>query len=102
MQFDLFRQFTSVHRQFLPSGDNFKMLHRSCTLEDSGERIIIGRRNRIELVIVASSASQRETHEGSADRIDLFVDDVHLHFYGIVFCQHFGTERKESGSNHCV
>ena len=53
--------------------------------EDAGQTVIVGRRDRIEFVIVAAGASQRQPQQRPADDIDLIVNDVghHLFFVGV-------------------
>ena len=46
--------------------------------EDARQRIIIPRRNGIELVVVAAGATDGQTEKGARRHVDLFVHDVHL------------------------
>ena len=62
-------------------------LIRRFTWSDSRiERVVIRRRDRVELVIVASSTGDGQSHQASSDHIDLIVDGVmvvaKLHSYG--------------------
>ena len=45
--------------------------------EDSGQRVIVGRRNRLELVVVAAGATGRQGEDRAGHRVDLLVDVVH-------------------------
>ena len=46
--------------------------------EDAGQRIIIPRRNGVELVVVAAGATDGQTEKGARRHVDLLVHDVHL------------------------
>src|SRR6266849_7312108 len=48
-------------------------------------------------MIVASGAADSQGHERAGYRVKLFVDDVHLHLDRVVFREHFGAEREETG-----
>ncbi len=51
-------------------------LERDGALEDSGQCVVVLGGNRVELVIVAAGASERQPQEGSTNRVDLFVNNV--------------------------
>ncbi len=78
--------------------DNFEVLHRLGALEDARERVIIGLRNGIELVVVTARATDGETHEGARGCIELLVDDVHFHLHRVVFGKHLRAQGQEPGS----
>ena len=46
--------------------------------EDSGQRVVVLRRDRVELVIVAAGARHRQAEEPAAERVDPVVDLVRL------------------------
>ena len=46
--------------------------------EDSVERVVIGRRDGIELVVVAAGALDGEPHEAAGGHVDPVIDDVRL------------------------
>src|SRR4051812_7079038 len=50
----------------------------SCAGEYAIERVIVGRSNRIELVIVTPGARDREAHQSARDDVDAIVDDIVL------------------------
>ena len=50
-------------------------------------------------MVVTSTTPERQTHESLADRTDLFIDDVHLHFGWIIFGEHLRPNGEESGGN---
>ena len=84
---------------FEPASDFLEVFHRAGALEDPGQCVVISSRDRIELVVVASSTPEGESEEGSTDGIDLFVDDVVFHLAFIDFGEHFGSQREEPGGN---
>ncbi len=47
-------------------------------------------------MIVATRTADGQAHERPAQRVELFVDDVHFHFDGIVLGQHLGTNGQET------
>ena len=47
--------------------------------EHARERVVVGLRDGIELVIVATHAAERHAEESSADFADLLIDEVMLH-----------------------
>ena len=82
---------------FVPNSDNLVIFHRLGALENSGEGVIITRWYRVELMIVAARTTNCHTHECPPERINLFVNDVHLHFARIIFSEHFGAYAKKPG-----
>ena len=89
-------------RALLPHGDDLVVLHRPGGLEDAGHPVVVGGRDRVELVVVASGTAHREAHEHAADRIHLLVDDVHLHLHRIVLGEHLRPEHEEPGRDQRV
>ena len=83
-------------RPLVPLGHDLVVLHRLGAFEDAGQRVVVRRRDRVELVVVAAGAAERQPQEGPADGVDLLVDDVHLHLHRVVFGQHLGPERREA------
>ena len=65
-------------------------------MKDPRQRVVVALRDRIELVVVASCASQSQSQEGSSYGIDLFVDDVRLLFHRIFFGKDFGSQSKKA------
>ena len=51
--------------------------HRSRAVKDAGQGVIVGRRDRVELVIVAAGAARRQRQHRPRHRVDLLVDVVH-------------------------
>ena len=72
-------------------------VHRSRAHQDAGQRVIIGRRYRIELVVVAAGAAERQAHERLADGVDLLVHHVHAQFWLVSLGQHLGPDDQETG-----
>ncbi len=66
-------------------------------LEDRGHRVVICLADRIELVVMASRATQGQAHEGFAQRIDLLIDRVHGKFFTIRFRQNLRTQNQKAG-----
>jgi hypothetical protein len=64
--------------------------------EESGHRVVLAGRNRIEFVVVAASAGDGQRHEASGRNLDLFSDDVHLEIR-IVLSTRLRAEGQESG-----
>ncbi len=46
-------------------------------MEDAGQGVIVGGRDRVELVIVAAGTARRQGQHRAADGVDLLVDVVH-------------------------
>ena len=44
--------------------------------EEARQAVVVGRRDRVELVVVAAGAGDRQAQEAPADRVDLVIDDV--------------------------
>ena len=63
------------------------LAHRPSALEDAGQRVIVRRGDRVELVVVTPCTFQCQPQQGLAHRRDLIVDDVHLHLHRIDFTQ---------------
>ncbi|MCG3774146.1 MAG: hypothetical protein JW395_0963 [Nitrospira sp.] len=95
---ELFSLFCRGQNVLVPAGDNLIVLHRLRAQEDSSHGVVIGGGDGIELMVVAPCATHRQAHEGTGSRVHLFVHDVHLHFDGVVFGQHLGTQSEEAGS----
>ena len=83
----------------VPLRDHLVIVHRVRTLEDAGQCVIVARGDGIKFVVVAASASKRHAHEGAAQRVELFVDDVHLHLPPVILGEHLGADTEESGGN---
>ena len=54
----------------------FVPLRLAGTAEDAVQRVVIGRRNRVVLVVVTASTADGQGHRPSADDVDAIVDDV--------------------------
>ncbi len=53
------------------------MFERFHVTEDSGHRVVVAGRDRVEFVVVAAGAAEGLCEKRLADRIELLVDDVH-------------------------
>ena len=84
----------------MPHGDDLVILHCLRALENARQRVVIARGNGVELVVVAARAANRHAHKRSAERVELLVNDVHLHLARVIFRQHFRANAKETG-RHC-
>ena len=47
-------------------------------------------------MVMTSCATQGQAHQRAADRVNLLVDNVHLHFHRIIFGKHFRPQRKKT------
>ena len=66
--------------------------------EQARHRVVLARRNRIELVVVATSTRDGQRHEAGGRDFDLLGNDVHLEV-GIVLSSRFRAEREKAGRN---
>ena len=64
---------------FRPAPQDRRVFILRAIVEDRVERVVVGRWNRIELVIVAARAADGQGHRAAADDVDPIVDDVRLH-----------------------
>ena len=83
----------------VPVGHDVIVLHRVGALEDAGHRVIALRRDRVELVVMTPRAADAQPHERLADRVDLLVDDIQLHFAWIRLGQNLCTDHEKAGRN---
>ena len=97
MRFQFQARFLRSQHKLVPGSHYVVVLHGLRAEEDPGQGVIIGRGNGVELVIVASGTADRQAHERARRRVDLLVDDIHLHLDRVVFGQHLGAEREEAG-----
>ena len=58
----------------------------SRAVKDAGQRVVVGRRNRIELVVVAAGAGDRHAQHARPVDVDLIVDHVHAELFGLRWC----------------
>ncbi len=68
--------------------------------ENTCQSVIIARRNRIELVIVAAGTGHRRRQHGPARDVNLLVHDVHQVLLGVFLVDPFGAKSEETGGNH--
>ena len=81
----------------MPFGDDLEILHGFGAFKDAGERVIVGGGDGVELMVVTAGTADGEAVEGAHGGVELLVDDVHFHFLGVVFGEHFGAEGEEAG-----
>ena len=81
---------------FEPLGYNLVVFHGLCAFKNPCQRVVVGCRDRIKFMVMATSTSYRHSHECLTKRAQLFVDDIHLHFEGIILSQHFRANHQES------
>ena len=84
---------------FVPFRDDAEVFHRLGALEDPGQCVVVGSRDWVELVVVASRTAKGQAQKCLADGVQLFIDDVHLHFAGIILGEHLGAEHQEAGGD---
>ena len=77
---------------FVPLRDGFQAHHRLRALENAGQRVVIRRRDGIELVIVTTRATDGDAQYRATERVHLLIDDVHFHFHFVGLSQHFWPE----------
>lgn len=77
-------------------------MHGFRTAKDPGECVIIGHRNRIELVIVTAGTSDRRCEKRASGRIDLLIDKVREEFLLIFFPYRLHADRQESGCDNII
>ena len=53
-------------------------------------------------MVVAAGAAESQAQKSPADRIDLLVDDVHLHLHRVILGQHFRAEGQEAGRDQAL
>ena len=68
-------------------------------VEDASQAVVLGGWNRIKLMVVATSATDRQTKYGSSDRINLLVNVVHYiaNFESLIDVLH--TERQKTSGD---
>ena len=78
-------------------GSHFLFAEAARAAEDRGQRVIVGGRQRIELVVVAATAADRHPEKRPSQRVNLFVDDVHLQLPHVRLGEHPRADREEPG-----
>ena len=81
--------------RFVPRGRSLQVVHRMGALEDRRQCIVIVGGNGIELMIVAAGTAERRRQKSPAQRIDLFVDQIHFQLHLVGFCQNFRADGEE-------
>ena len=76
-------------------------------VEDAGHGIVVARRDRVELVIVAAGAGHGQAEEGLRGRVDLLVRQVHLELQRrsarrAAWARSPGSPSRSSGSARCA
>ena len=89
-------------RILVPASQLGVFLHGPSAFEDPGQSIVVRRLDRIELVVVASRAAQRQPENRAAHRVDLLVDDVHPHLGFVRLGQDFRTNAQEAGRDQVL
>ncbi len=74
-------------------------LHDLRGRKNAGQRVVVGGGNGIELMIVAASATKCLPENGAADRVNLFVGNVHPSLLRIIAEQHLGADDQKTGCN---
>ena len=86
-----------VHRERrLEELGDVRVLEGPRVLQDAGQGVVVFRRDRIELVVMAAGAADRLGQEGLAERVELLVDDVHLELL-LVLLLEVGVAEHEEG-----
>ena len=82
--------------RLVPLRDGLEVVHRAGALEDGGERVVIRRGQRVELVVVAARAADGHAEEGAAQRLDLLVNQVHLQLHLVRLGQQLRADAEEA------
>ena len=69
------------------------------TGENRSQRVIVLRRNRVELMIVAPGTGNRQPQNRLASHIDLLVNNVIKHFDLVLFRHQLRAQRQKPGGN---
>ena len=67
---------------------------------NSGERIVILSRNRIEFMIVAARAGERESQKSASGHVDLIINDVGQHLFLVGVAGAPFADGHDAGGNH--
>ena len=70
--------------------------------EDASERVVVLGQDRVELVVVAASASDGQAQHGLRDHFDLLVVHVVEHARLVLLGDRFGAEREKAGSDDAL
>ena len=81
--------------RFVPRGRSLQVIHRMGALEDCRQCVVIVGGNGIELMIVAARTAERRGQKSPAQRIDLFVDQIHFQLHLVGFRQNFRADSEE-------
>ena len=71
-------------------------VERPGAAEDAGQRVVLALGERIELVVVAASAADRDAQERASERVELVVDNVHLQLRLVLVHQSPGPDCEEA------
>ena len=80
-------------------GDPTGPVERLCAVENPRQRVVIVRRNRVVLVVVAASTRDRQSEDGLGQGVDLLVDHVRQELTGILLVVVLHTDREEPGGD---
>jgi hypothetical protein len=87
-------------RPFLPHGRvAVLVLERLRAAEDAGQAVVVGRRDGIELVVVAAGTADRQAEEGPAHDVDLFIHDVQPRLFLVRLGQRLGIDHEEASGH---
>ena len=86
----------------MPLSHHIEIFHRVGGFKHAGNAVVIGSGNRVEFVIMTPGASEGHAHKRTADRVDLFIHDVHFHLPAIVTGEHLGADRKKPGGHQAA
>ena len=75
------------------------MFQESGASEDPGQSVVVPRRDRVELVIMAAGAGDGLRQKGPAQRVQLFVRDIHVELFLVLFLQVVVAHGEERGRN---
>ena len=85
------------------SASRLNACQRFGTVEDPRDGVVIGLRDRVELVVVASSTGDRHSQKCATRHIDLVIDHIHLELIDVAVDRRFGTDcQKARGDNQLI
>ena len=79
---------------------NIGVFERFRVFENARQRVVIARRNRIELVIVTARAADRLAEQRLADHVELLIDDIHHELIFVLLLEVVISQNEKRGRDH--
>ena len=83
---------------FLVPTRDVRVLDESRAHEDARDRVVVGGRDGIELVIMATCATDRHSEEGTTDCVQLLIDDLKFQEFLVLVLVVVWSEKEEPRS----